>query len=141
MKHQDTDAPLRLSTSCKNESTIKYELLLQNINHIVDGNNVETMIQIKEYRVANINNTGAVTDTSGYDPSNFAIVIHAQKNSIFCLTATAHLGRADSKFSTIGDQLFVRQSTADGVIQTLVPPLHCHCYSKCLVTHRALEIR
>lgn len=82
-------------------------------------NTSDTYDSRNDHLVVHINNIGANTEKSTYDPSIVFDLIHAQKNDVFYRKRATQEGRANSEFSINSNGLFIQQSSVDGVIQVV----------------------
>lgn len=96
------------STIGNDESQLEEKLSLLAADHVMNANTSNTSDDRNDQHVVNIINVDASTDKPTYDPPTFIKLIHVQKNDVFYQTATAEIGRANSKFSINSNGLLVR---------------------------------
>lgn len=92
------------------------------ISYDKSANRPDTFDNRNGHYLVKIKNTNESMVKPTYYPSTLFKLIHAQKNDIFCRTATAQVGRAKNEFNITSNGLLVQWSVVYGVIQIVIPP-------------------
>lgn len=103
-----------------NERSLNHEFNLLALDHLAGANTSDTPENSNDHHVVYVDITEATMDKQTYDPSTLVKVIHFRKNDIFCQTAIAQVGCANSKFNINAEEMLIRGSIVDGAIYIVV---------------------